>query len=178
MTDGYTLTRPDTYEMQIHGHRPGDEAARQKRLAELALPEKPGIIAGRELRPGDKVACRLGDIIAGVCNKGQTAREADIQREARVITQEIRATMQREMLSMAAAVKEEAGRTQEIARAWTAQATPTETAAMKEEIRRIQEMVTAASAQATPADWERARKASEEIVDRMRQMAPMAPMPQ
>lgn len=92
MTDADIVSAPsDKYEMPIYGDRPGDNAARQKKLAET-LPEKPGIIAGRELRPGDKVPCRQGDIVAGVCKTGQTAKEAskqkedEIKREAALLT--------------------------------------------------------------------------------------------
>lgn len=78
------ITDPNqTSEMIVHGNRPGDIAARQKKLAET-LPEKPGIIAGRELRLGDKVPCRDGDIIAGVCKSGQTAADAEKARKLEI----------------------------------------------------------------------------------------------
>lgn len=90
-TESINIGSP-TNEMTVYGNRPGDIIARQKKLAET-LPEKPGIIASKELRPGDKVPCRTGDIIAGVCKAGQTARDAEIESRSIISKKFIEATI-------------------------------------------------------------------------------------
>jgi hypothetical protein len=80
------------YEMPIYGNRAGDNAARQPKLGN-ALPGKPGVSAGNDQRVGDQVPCRDGDIIAGVCKTGQTARDVEMARQADISMKFMMASM-------------------------------------------------------------------------------------
>lgn len=70
---------------QPRGYRSPDVIELDEQRTKLAnkLPETAGTIAGRELRPGDKVPCRDGDIAAGVCKTGQTAKDVEIIRDGK-----------------------------------------------------------------------------------------------